>query len=224
MDPLNDPSDNAKTLASGSIDLAAALTLLGGNHALHEQVARSFLVEIKTLPARLAPMLHATDLSEAARLLHTIKGLSLTVGAVHLGECCRVSELEIKAAIGTASGLDTAGLSRIGTRVGESVETTTRTLEAAFSGLRPANVSPVPAPQDGAAQSSPRDLIADLRRLESLLIQSDMRAIDVHKQLWRDYGATAKGRLGALNEALYAFDFERGVVQCGELIREFSAS
>jgi hypothetical protein len=66
-------------------------------------------------------------------------------------------------------------------------------------------------------------LIADLRHLESLLVQSDMRAIDAHKELWRVHGASAQGRLDALNAALLAFDFERGVVQCGELIREFSA-
>jgi hypothetical protein len=67
-------------------------------------------------------------------------------------------------------------------------------------------------------------LIADLRELESLLRQSDMRAIDVYKRLWQAHGAAAQGRLDALNAALSAFDFERGVVQCEELIREFSAS
>jgi HPt (histidine-containing phosphotransfer) domain-containing protein len=224
MAPLNQPGNSAEPLASGAIDLAAALTLLGGNHALYEQVAQSFLDEIQTLPARLEPMLRAVDLNEAARTLHTLKGLSLTVGAVHLGESCRKSELEIKAVLGSAGGLDENSQNRIGTRVSESVASTTRTMKAALAGLNPAQDSSAQASEDAAALSASQDLIADLKNLESLLIQSDMRAIDVHKQLWRVHGAAAQGRLDGLNAALHSFDFERGVVQCGVLIREFSDS
>jgi HPt (histidine-containing phosphotransfer) domain-containing protein len=171
----------------------------------------------------LEPMLHAADLSEAARTLHTFKGLSLTVGAVHLGESCRAGELEIKAALGASSGLEASGLGRIGARIAESVTATARTLETELTGLVPKPDSLDQTVGNGSGQSGTTDLIADLRHLESLLVQSDMRAIDAHKELWRVHGASAQGRLDALNAALLAFDFGRGVVQCGELIREFSA-
>lgn len=222
MAPSTQPSSRTEPLTPGAIDVAAALTLLGGNHALYEQVARAFLEEIQTLPQRLAPLLSTTDLSEAARTLHTTKGLALTVGAIQLGESCRAGELEIKAALGTASPLDPQALDRIGQRIRESVAATTRTIAAALSGLTPADNTG--DNQAGvAAQPEPADLLTDLKQLEELLKQSDMRAVDVHKQLVRVHGASSQRRLEPLNAALYAFDFERGVVQCGELIRALAA-
>ena len=67
-------------------------------------------------------------------------------------------------------------------------------------------------------------LLADLKLLESLLVQSDMRAVDTHHQICRTHGAAAAQHLAALNAAMHAFDFERGVVQCGVFLREFGAN
>ena len=91
-----------ETLTPGTIDVPGAMNLLGDNEALYAQIARSFLDEIHTLPQRLAPMLSALDLSEAARTLHTIKGLSLTVGAKGLAAVCKQGELALKAAQASA--------------------------------------------------------------------------------------------------------------------------
>jgi HPt (histidine-containing phosphotransfer) domain-containing protein len=223
MAPVTPQSNSTEALKPGAIDVATALTLLGGNDALYEQVARSFIEEIQTLPERLAPLLRATDLSEAARTLHTTKGLALTVGAVHLGETCRAGEVEIKAALRTSSPLEGKALDRISAMVRESVTATTMTMGSALTGLAVKDGSSDNPGGTAGVQAEAADLLTDLKQLESLLKQSDMRAVDAHKQLLRVHGTSAQGRLEPLNAALYAFDFERGVVQCSELIRALAA-
>lgn len=224
MATLTSRSDSTEPLTPGAVDVATALTLLGDNQALYAQVAHSFMEEIQTLPQRLAALLRAADLSEAARTLHTTKGLALTVGAIQLGQSCRAGELEIKAAIKTAATLDSAALDRISARVSESVAATTSTMGAILAAMTASTESSSKTPGTAVANNSMAGLLADLKHLELLLQQSDMRAVDACKQLLRAHGQTAPGRMDALNEALCSFDFERGVVQCRELIRALSAS
>ncbi len=217
-------SQNKSTdpLTSGAIDVAGALTLLGDNHALYAQIAHAFLEEIQKLPQRLAPLLRATDLSEAARVLHTSKGLALTVGAIQLGESCQAGELEIKAALQASRPLAPQVLDRICAQIRASVAATTHTMGSVLAGLSPVQDGSDNANGSAGENNRAAKLLADLNQLEALLKQSDMRAVDAHKMMLRLHGAAVQGRLDALNAAMDAFDFERGVVQCSALIRAFS--
>ncbi len=223
MAPPHSTDGGTEPPAPGAIDVAAALTLLDGNHTLFEQVARSFLEEIRTLPTRLAPQLHAADLSEAARTLHTTKGLALTVGAVHLGAACREGESEIRALVGVKDGMDPQSLQRISRLISDAVTVTAGAMESALQALEAAAAQPASTQDNADIFYSSADLLGELRHLESLLVQREIRALDAYKQIRRVYGAAARGRLDALDAAMYAFDFERGVVQCNELIRELGA-
>ncbi|TXT38815.1 MAG: kinase-like protein, partial [Comamonadaceae bacterium] len=63
-----------------AIDVAAALERLSGNEALYGQVLKTYLRDLATQPEQLERCLEQADLAAACRLLHTLKGLSATVG------------------------------------------------------------------------------------------------------------------------------------------------
>lgn len=225
MPHVPSPSQATESLTPGALDIPGAMTLLGDNEALYAQIARSFLEEISSLPHRLMPMLNALDLSEAARTLHTIKGLSLTVGAKGLAAVCKQAEQSLKVAHAAGSSPEPEALAQLSAQLEASVAATTTALEAALGGSGHGSGSGGATAHNGATSGDLdlEALIADLKLLESLLIQSDMRAVDTHLQICRVHGDAAADRLAALNAAMHAFDFERGVVQCGVLLREFGS-
>jgi len=219
MSPVSSPLQATENTMHPAVDVSGAIALLGDNEALYAQIAQSYLDEISTLPQRLRPMLGALDLSEATRTLHTIKGLSLTVGAKELAAVCKQGEQTLKEAHTAGSPLDAEAFAPLMAQLEASVATTTQALQAALPGDSDASMQ-------SASTADALDvnaLVADLELLESLLAQSDMRAVDTHHHICRVHGHAAAEQLAALNAAMHAFDFERGVVQCGVLLREFGA-
>jgi hypothetical protein len=67
-----------------------------------------------------------------------------------------------------------------------------------------------------------RALVEDLISLRNLLARSDMRAIARHRAICALH-TSATDRLQALAPTLKIFDFAKAVVQCDELISDFSA-
>ena len=218
-EPELPPADTEDMLPSGSIDVAGALALLGNNTELYEQITQAYLAEIAAMPDQMRDLLLRSELTEAARVLHTIKGLSLTVGARQLSVVCKAGEALVKHALTNTSAPDMAGLQQ---DLRNSVTATTRALQAALRSLLP-----VAAPEQGAAENTSHQLdaprlVGDLRALELLLADSDMRALESHTALRKNHAGATGTRLDALAASLAVFDFAKGVVQCRDLIREFS--
>jgi hypothetical protein len=65
-------------------------------------------------------------------------------------------------------------------------------------------------------------LLADVRQLRNLLIHSDAKALDWHNRLLDRYRPMQEP-LRALTRAVKVFDFAQAVVQCDELIHNFSS-
>jgi len=78
-------------------DLPAALRRMGGERALLERLLRDFAAEHADFPARLAACLDAGELHEAARRLHTLKGVAANLGARRVAEAARQLEAEVRA-------------------------------------------------------------------------------------------------------------------------------
>jgi HPt (histidine-containing phosphotransfer) domain-containing protein len=159
-------------------------------------------------------MLHSGDLRGTVQLLHTHKGLALTVGARHLAAICRLAEIQIKAALAHVPDLRSA------------VAAASHALTHAGASLAPS--PPAGTPGAGAITGSKLHtsergpLQADLQALRVLLKSSDLRALEIHSALLRQHAALDPTWLEPLNSTILAFDFLAAVVQCEKLIHELS--
>ncbi|WP_304007017.1 response regulator, partial [Methyloversatilis discipulorum] len=210
--PSAGPAAPAERLQSDHArDVDAALARLGHNRALYLRILQSYLGEIATMAEQLDTLLHAGDLGGAGRLLHTLKGLSATVGASQMAELAKAAESQVK--------LADAGFAHDALRADlrQALARTTQLMGQVAQSLAP-DVLARPRPADAVGANSrattqpPNQaaLLADLQELHDLLRNSDMQALDVHARLQAVHGGGAAGELEALDAALAAFDFVQG--------------
>jgi HPt (histidine-containing phosphotransfer) domain-containing protein len=202
--------------APNTLDAVAAIALMDDSTELYQEIAQAYLQEIADLGQRLNGLLAQANLSEAARTLHTFKGLSLTVGANLLSEVCRKCELHLKSLQQQGRALDDATRAAMK----EALDLTITQTDAALLAVL-ADVNPVGTPGLEASTGDTQALLADLRGLRGMLILSDMRALDLQASLWERY-PTRQASLQSLHQAVKIFNFSQAVFQCDELIRTFS--
>ncbi|MCB8746071.1 response regulator [Rhodoferax sp. U2-2l] len=192
----------------GAVDSVAALERLGGNQALYVRVLRAFLSEITRLPEQFDAQLAAANLITAERMLHTLKGLASTVGAVHLAAVAHQAQVTVWQTLDKNQPLDALSLTG---ELYTALATTQTVLERVAASLEQtitdlASTTPTPL------QPLPSQGGADTRLLQEwlgLLKASDMRAVAVFDQL-RDQASSADPVVWqALQQAMDDFDFER---------------
>ena len=192
----------------GAVDSVTALERLGGNQALYVRVLRAFLSEITRLPEQFDTQLAAANLITAERMLHTLKGLAATVGAVHLAAVAHQAQVTVWQTLDKNQPLDALSLTG---ELYTALATTQTVMERVAASLEQtltdgASTTPTPlAPL-------PRPAAADTRLLQEwlgLLKASDMRAVAVFDQL-HDQASSADPLVWqALQQAMDDFDFER---------------
>jgi len=99
MPPPNAPPAIGVPPAPGSLPLldeAGALDRLGGSSELYATILNSFLQDLPRSPAVVRGHMERNNLLEAARALHTLKGLAATVGALALNQRAVALEREVK--------------------------------------------------------------------------------------------------------------------------------
>jgi PAS domain S-box-containing protein len=197
-----------------AVDTDGALVRMGGNKALYVRVLQSYLKEIAATPDQLDQLLHHGDQNGAGRLMHTLKGLSQTVGATHLADVAMVAESGLKSA---HTAFD---LTDLQTRLREAVVRTTGLMSQVAQGLAQAIARGAPALAPATLDASA--LVAHLQTLRGLLVSSDMAALDSHAQLLASYANHAASDFDQLDAAVSAFDFAAAVVQCDALIQKFN--
>jgi CheY-like chemotaxis protein/HPt (histidine-containing phosphotransfer) domain-containing protein len=202
--------------ATDAVDPDNALKRLGGNANLYADILRAYLRDTAALPDQFDALIAAGDSAAAVRLLHTLKGLSATVGATYLAALARSMELTAK------SGSAAAQWQQLGPVLRQAVTATLASM---------GQIAARYAPDEGttSAGAEPPDmerLRAELQELQELLKTSDLRALEVHARL----PATSVPGLpqweigmGALAEALQGFDFAAGVMACESLIAQLDA-
>jgi CheY-like chemotaxis protein len=187
-------------------DVENALERLGHNTELYVKVLTSYLEDIANLPDQLDTTLLAGDRLGAIRLLHTLKGLSATVGASELAAVAKQVEDVLKTA-NTSLAHDAlrdmlrAAVRRAEHTMGEVAARLTKTTPRYSPG------QPHPARDDAAL----RPLLSELREL---LNQSDMRSLEVYSGLRDALGQSAPLTQQELDSALAVFDFSRGAICC----------
>jgi two-component system sensor histidine kinase/response regulator len=97
--PARQPATDSSAAALPPIDQLArdeALERLGGDVDLYNEIVLAYLEEIAAAPGQLANHVKAGDVDTALRLMHTIKGLSATVGASYLEAVARQAEAQLQ--------------------------------------------------------------------------------------------------------------------------------
>jgi two-component system, sensor histidine kinase and response regulator len=191
------------------VDRAGALERLGNNTALYTRVLQSYLVEISSIPDQMEPLLQAGNYAEAGRLMHTLKGLSATVGASYLAAVAKNAESELKQAMPSVDEL--------------SAQIRAAVLSTSLVMSQVAQMAVLPAIALTESALDKQQLLVDIQELHALLRGSDMLAFDVHARLQKTHAHTAAGELKALYDAMGAFDFSRGLKQCETLLQKYGA-
>jgi two-component system, sensor histidine kinase and response regulator len=193
------------------VDTLGALERLGNNTALYTRVLQSYLVEISSIPDQLDVLLQAGKHEDACRLMHTLKGLSATVGASYLAAVAKSAESTLKQAVRSVEGDDLAA------QIRAAVLSTSHIM----SQIAQMAVLPVIAVTEPALDT--QQLLADIQELHGLLRGSDMLAFDVHARLQKTHARSAANELKALYDAMGEFDFSRGLQQCETLLQKYGA-
>jgi len=204
------------------LNVADAIASLGDNTELYLQIAHDFCTELAALQPELARLLqpHA-DLGESKRVLHTFKGLSLTVGASILSGAFQQAEGWIKECERLNAPPDAAALAVARQQLVAACDATLGAFAQVLPGMAQAPGPAAVQPNTPPLQFDTDQLLHDLRTLLPLLETNNVRAIDVNADIHKRYPA-AHARLNALEAAVHSFDFVQGVVQCQALIRSLS--
>jgi HPt (histidine-containing phosphotransfer) domain-containing protein len=194
------------------------MELMDNSTALYLEIAHAYLQEISGLGQRIVGMLQQAKQVEATRALHTIKGLSLTVGANMLSDVCRQCELQLKAVQQECRALDEASCQRMKAALDSAVAPTQLALQAVLNRLDVGEPEPLSATTPFMDYQA---LVADLHVLQDLLALADLQALGRHAALCNRY-PELQDALQDLNQAIKIFDFSQAVVQCEKLIRTYS--
>jgi CheY-like chemotaxis protein len=201
---------------TGAFDTTGALERLGGNVELYVTILQAYLAEIAELPNQLDALLACNDMQGAGRLLHTLKGLSATVGAASMSDLAQTFERSVKVSDQNSKHDEQRS------RFRQAVTTTSQALEKIAQEFQQTSVQNVPALVQ--AQLDPHGLLADLKELQALLETSDMRALEVHAQLHHGHNSDAAALTAAstlfsnMDRAITAFDFVQASIECAALI------
>lgn len=181
------------------LDAAVALKRLGGRQALYDRLVKSFIADAPAELEALAGHLAQGRLADAARVLHTLRGLAGSVGGSALAAFAGVQEHLLT---GGAERVDTAGLRAV----------LKQTLDAL--GALSAAASPAPSSTPEAAP----DPATLLRQLRVLLAERNMRSVTAAEQL---AGLQVDGGgedMAALVSAVAKLDFSRALKACDDLL------
>ena len=195
------------------IELRAALARLGGNVAVYSRLLRTFAEDLQAMPSQLATLLHQNKRVEAARLMHTFKGVAATLGVRALARATGDAESRI------ASATAPDPLDGLVARIEAQAATALAALAPLAAALGATLNAAPPAPQPAF---DARTLRHQLGELAGLLNQADMRALEMHAQL-QSQAAHLKQALQPLDEAMAALDFAQAAAHCRSLIEDFAS-
>ncbi|MDR7378638.1 PAS domain S-box-containing protein [Rhodoferax ferrireducens] len=187
---------------------SSALARLDGNTKVFQYSLLSFADEMDAWTGQLQTAVAQQGHGEAARLLHTLKGLAGTVGADQLATEAAQAEEALAATMGREMRLDdfSAVLA-----AGRTVRPAVRELAARFA---PGTV----LTQTNSAPDTP-DLRTRLAELIRLLDMSNLEVFSVFEQLQQRHGAHMSVEFTPLRQALEKMEFAQASRFCTQLLR-----
>lgn len=205
--PATSAAARAPEFAASSGALSVALRRFGGNQAVYHQALTQFLAQAEGECGNWLPLRESGHAAEAARLLHSAKGLAGTVGAVRLART--LADLEVGLATRTVDA-------------GAAQATWSKALAEAMPELRRWLAETAPAPLPVAQPVDPSAVLAALRSLRALLEEDDMDALTALDALKQAHPVPS-AKLAELYQAVMRLDFRRAVRLCDDLLEAMPA-
>jgi PAS domain S-box-containing protein len=199
------------------IDTDEAIARLGGNAQLYLEVLGSYLQELKSQPDRVDALLKSGDQVGATRLLHTLKGLSATVGATYLAAVTKTMEQALKNNAGTME------LDLLRQSFRNTAERTAHLLTAWANGLSTPTTTTEAADTKTIAPQDIDGLSKTFGSLHELLLCSDLQALEVHSALQANKAAQALAGFRALSQSIAVFDFVKAAHQCEQMMQKLES-
>jgi CheY-like chemotaxis protein len=187
------------------LDLDGALQRFGGDREMLHTVFRTFARDVLLVPQQVQDQLEAANVEQAARTLHTLKGLAGTVGAAALA--AQVAVLERRVKVHIVPSEYGAVLTTLRRGIGDAVEA----IETELNSHTPVASEHVGALPDLEVQSA-------IQKLRALLRNSNMAAVDVFNQLKSAHGGVLPASWAELKAAMDTLDFVRAVAACDVLL------
>ena len=209
--------DEARRLG---IDLAGAMSRMGGNSRVYLRMLQTFSHDLPTLPDQLAALLQQERLVDAGRLMHTFKGLAATLGIRQLANIATDTERAL--AVADAAAQHDGLYGQLAAAVAVALQAIAQIAEALDRSLQP--IHPRPQEVAGTDQEAPGDaqgLCRSLDELAGLLRSADMRALEVFEQLQQTHAVHIHGAMQPLDEAMDSLDFELAHARCQALKKRF---
>ena len=183
-------------LAAGGVVIGGGATGLGTALDAQARGYRTLLLDAADFANQLDRLFGAQDLLSAARHLHTIKGLSATVGAIGMATIAKTTEDTIK---------ENGGFASLALRrdFRAAVQITMEALSKACAAMATESAH---AQQPSTSENSRAQTLEELQRLQALLRLSDMDALQAYSRLAASHALTPEA-IDGLNQSITRLDF-----------------
>ena len=199
MDSRNLLVTQARLSAIPGLDARRGLSVLRGNTDKYLELLRQFVELHRDDMSRLSNRLALNDLTGARQIVHALKGVAATLGARALADAATGLETALRAESGAHDA----------TRVGALIDEIAKAfglLEAAL------NAMPETSRETSAVlMVDPEQAGAVLKELESLLTESDTRAVSLFQENNKLLRAVLGPQFEPLARCLGQFDFDAAV-------------
>ena len=210
--PLPDAVRHAATAAQ--IDIEAALHRLGGNRPLYEKLLATFVHDLHAMPDELNGYLDQGQVELSSRLIHSLKGLAATMGALPLAQAAVVAEQMRACAAGSADGI------RATEHVCAAIHAALPGLNAVLSALQQSDHATLSTSATSAESPDSQTLRAALQLLIQHLKNSDMSALHAMDEVQQRYGSVLGEPLNPLRAAIDNLDFASALPLCEALLSQ----
>jgi signal transduction histidine kinase/CheY-like chemotaxis protein len=208
--------------ANAGVDLSAALLRLGGKQEVYRRMLTTFIEDLRSMPEQLKGIAQATSpggtQTEAKRLLHTIKGLAATLGAMPLSGEVAAAEKTVVAGHDTEQAMAAANMAC------NAIENALPGLLNLLAVLQQEQVN-AKIGRLGAIHVDPSlvrsELVPALQSMVLMLQTADMDAISSMAELQLKFGDALGEDTTALEEAVAELDFEKALPLCRDLLRKY---
>jgi PAS domain S-box-containing protein len=213
------PPAAAAAAQTAGVNLAAARARMGGRLDVYTRMLRRFLADLETTLEQLRCSIGAGSIEEAARLLHTLKGLAGTLGIDRLAAAAGDAE---KGLGGSGAG-DAAATQALCDGVCTLIDAARQDLLALQQALVDSQRAQPSDPPEAPAGAKRETLVDALRELSSALERSDMVATTLLAGLQTRFSGELADRLQTLDDTVSQLDFEAALAQCAALIEAHTA-
>ena len=204
---------------SAGVDLTAALHRLGGNQALYGRILATFVQDLQVIPEQLQGFVQNLPsegtTTDAKRVLHTLKGLAATLGAMTLSSTVGAAEKTIAASPGAEQAV--ASINQTCTAIHSALPG----LQALLAALQQEHASDNAA--EGRALHAQHSLdrpalLTALGDMIELLRADDLEAMNAMAELQQQFGEALGEEMAALAVAMADLEFDRALPLCQELL------